>query len=194
MAVTLISSFSTRSLPSGTVTFQSPFSSALPVTFVPSGSSTVTSEPGVALPLISLSPAFGFSTVGVAVWSCVLAVAVAVIVALSAVIAVPGFVDHFGFSYPSFAVTVGYLSAGNFVPSFTSYTLLFAMSFTPSSALNVTLTYPAGVGLSSSPVLSMMSSNFATLIGAFTLSVVPSEYFTTTGIFTVCPASASAGV
>ena len=42
------------------------------------------------------------------------------IVALSAVIAVPGAVDHVGFSYPSFTVTVGYLSAGRTVPSFTS--------------------------------------------------------------------------
>ena len=124
----------------------------------------------------------------------VVAVAVAVIVALSFVIAVPAGVDHTGFSYPSFAVTSGYLSAGNAVPSFTSYTFLFAISFTPSPFVNVTLTYPSGVGLSSSPVLSMMSSNFATLIGAFTLSVVPSEYFTTTGTFTVCPASASTGV
>ena len=68
------------------------------------------------------------------------------------------------------------------------------MSFTPSPALNVTLTYPAGVGLSSLPVLSMMSSNLATLIFAVVLSVVPSEYFTTTGTFTVFPASPSTGV
>ena len=88
-------------------------------------------------------------------------VAVAVIVALSFVIAVPAGVDHTGFSYPSFTVTVGYLSAGNAVPSFTSYTFLFAMSFTPSPALNVTLTYPSGVALSSWPVLSMMSSKVA---------------------------------
>ena len=88
-------------------------------------------------------------------------VAVAVIVALSAVIAVPGAVDQVGFSYPSFAVTSGYLSAGNTVPLFTSYTLLFAMSFTPSPALNVTLTYPSGVALSSWPVLSMMSAKVA---------------------------------
>ena len=45
---------------------------------------------------------------------------IAVIFALSFVIAVPGFVDHVGFSYPSFAVTVGYLSAVRTVPSFTS--------------------------------------------------------------------------
>ena len=67
-------------------------------------------------------------------------VAVAVIVLFSAVIAVPAGVDQVGFSYPSFAVTSGYLSAGNAVPSFTSYTLLFAISFTPSPALKVTLT------------------------------------------------------
>ena len=47
-------------------------------------------------------------------------VAVAVIVAFSAVISVPAGVDHTGFSYPSFAFASGYLSAGNFVPSFTS--------------------------------------------------------------------------
>ena len=68
------------------------------------------------------------------------AFAVVVIVALSAVIGVPAGVDHTGFSYPSFAVTVGYLSAVNAVPDLTSYTLLFAMSFTPSPALKVTLT------------------------------------------------------
>ena len=88
-------------------------------------------------------------------------VAVAVIVALSAVIAVPGTVDHVGFSYPSFAVTSGYLSAGNAVPSFTSYTLLFAMSFTPSPFVNVTLTYPSGVDASGLFVLSMISSKVA---------------------------------
>ena len=88
-------------------------------------------------------------------------VAVAVIVALSAVIAVPGAVDQVGFSYLSFAFTVGYLSAVNAVPAFTSYTLLFAMSFTPSPALNVTLTYPAGVCASGLFVLSMMSAKVA---------------------------------
>ena len=88
-------------------------------------------------------------------------VAVAVIVALSFVIAVPAGVDHVGFSYPSFAVTSGYLSAGNFVPIFTSYTLLFAISFTPSPFVNVTLTYPSGVGFVGSSVLSMMSFKVA---------------------------------
>ena len=210
MAVTLISSFSARFLSAGTVTFQSPLSSAFPVSSVPSGSVTVTSEPAGALPLISLSPAFGFSTVGFAVFSvgvtafgptiaftssdgvlpvsvCIATtssplarvissgtftdqipslftvaspiiswplvtticdpatplpeivlsfsvtslitgfldvsfflVAVAVIFALSFVIAVPGVVDHVGFSNPSFAVAVGYLSTGRTVPSFTS--------------------------------------------------------------------------
>ena len=68
------------------------------------------------------------------------------------------------------------------------------ISFTPSPALNVTLTYPAGVGLSSLPVLSMMSSNAATVTFALTSSVEPSLYFTTTGISTGLPASASVGV
>ena len=89
------------------------------------------------------------------------AFAVAVIVALSAVIGVPAGVDHVGFSYPPFAVTCGYLSAVNAVPSFTSYTLLFVISFTPSPFVNVTLTYPSGVGLSSLPVLSIMSGKVA---------------------------------
>ena len=117
---------------------------------------------------------FGSTSCGLpstVVFAGVVAVAVAVIVALSAVIAVPGAVDHVGFSYPSFAVTVGYLSAVNAVPSFTSYTLLFAMSFTPSPFLNVTLTYPSGVGASGLFVLSITSSNFATVIFAFALSV-----------------------
>ena len=96
-----------------------------------------------------------------AVCSGAFCVAVAVIVALPAVISVPGAVDQVGFSYPSFAVTVGYLSAVNFVPIFTSYTLLFAMSFTPSPFLNVTLTYPSGVGASGLFVLSMISSKVA---------------------------------
>ena len=86
-------------------------------------------------------------------------------------IVVPGTVDQVGFSYPSFAVTSGYLSAVNAVPLFTSYTLLFAMSFTPSPFVNVTLTYPSGVGASGLFVLSMMSSNFATVIFAVALSV-----------------------
>ena len=66
-----------------------------------------------------IGSAFG-SYLSASVSAGVVFVAVAVIVALSAVIAVPGAVDQVGFSYPSFAVTVGYLSAGNAVPSFTS--------------------------------------------------------------------------
>ena len=62
------------------------------------------------------------------------------IVALSLVIGVPGATVQVGFSYPSFAVTVGYLSAGKATPSFTSYTFVFSMSFTPSPFVNVTLT------------------------------------------------------
>ena len=69
----------------------------------------------------------GFTVSGVPVTSVffssgvgVVAVAVAVIVALLAVIGVPAGVDHTGFSYPSVAVTAGYLSAVNAVPSFTS--------------------------------------------------------------------------
>ena len=52
-------------------------------------------------------------------------------------------------------------------------------------------------GLSSSsksPISGFAVSFSATLIGAFTLSSVPSEYFTTTGTFTVVPSSPSTGV
>ena len=66
-------------------------------------------------------------------------VAVAVIVALSAVIGVPAGVDHTGSLYPSFAVAVGYLSAGSATPSFTSYTGGFVRASTPSPATKVTL-------------------------------------------------------
>ena len=116
--------------------------------FVPSGA--VASFPSASLnvgaSVVTATPAFPSlsSYDGVSLSAVVPAgafsVAVAVIVALSAVIAVPAGVDHTGFSYPSFAVTVGYLSAVNAVPIFTSYTLLFVISFTPSPALNVTLT------------------------------------------------------
>ena len=114
-----------------------------------------------SLPVVGSSSFGRYGTTSSFVLSVVFCVAVAVIVALSAVIGVPAGVDHSGFSYPSFAVTVGYLSAVNFVPIFTSYTLLFAMSFTPSPFVNVTLTYPSGVGLPSLPVLSMISSKVA---------------------------------
>ena len=133
-------------------------------TFVPSGSLSrfVTLSVKSTLPPFSISSFLTSGSYLSASFSAgVVAVAVAVIVALSFVIAVPAGVDHTGFSYPSFGVTVGYLSAGNAVPSLTSYTLLFVISFTPSPFVNVTLTYPAGVGLSSFPVLSMMSNKFA---------------------------------
>ena len=48
---------------------------------------------------------------------------------------------------------------------------MFAIAFTPSPFVNVTLTYPAGVGLSSLPVLSITSGNASTLIFAVALSV-----------------------
>ena len=79
------------------------------------GASVVTATP--AFPSASLYDGVSLSAV---VCAGVVDVAVAVIVALAAVIAVPAGVDHTGFSYPSFAVTSGYLSAANFVPSFTS--------------------------------------------------------------------------
>ena len=85
--------------------------------------------PGVAVPVTVVSKDFGLLISGCAdVSTGAFCVAVAVIVALSAVIAVPGATDQVGFSYPSFAVTSGYLSAGNAVPSFTSYTLLFMIN------------------------------------------------------------------
>ena len=79
------------------------------------GASVVTASP--AFPSLS---AYDGTYVSAFVFAGVFAVAVAVIVALSFVIAVPAGVDHTGFSYPSFAVTVGYLSAVNATPSFTS--------------------------------------------------------------------------
>ena len=87
--------------------------------------------------MIVLSPAFGAAILGFAVLP--ISVAVAVIVALSLVIAVPAGVDHVRFSYPYFAVASGYLSAVNATPSFTSYTGGFVNSFTPSPATKVTL-------------------------------------------------------
>ena len=147
-----------------------PFGASLPnAYFVPSGAVVVFPSASlyVGESVVTASPAFpslseydGVS-LSASVFAGAFCVAVAVIVALSAVIAVPGTVDQVGFSYPSFAFTVGYLSAVNAVPAFTSYTLLFAMSFTPSPALNVTLTYPAGVGASGLFVLSMMSAKVA---------------------------------
>ena len=143
-------------------------------TFVPSGSLSRF----VTLSVKSTFPPFSTSSfltsgsyLSASFCAGVVFVAVAVIVALSFVIAVPAGVDHVGFSYPSFTVTSGYLSAGNAVPSFTSYTLFFAISFTPSPALNVTLTYPSGVGFVGSVVLSITSGNASTLIFAVALSV-----------------------
>ena len=92
---------------------------------------------GSDVPVIVLSPAFGAVITGVAVLP--ISVAVAVIVALSFVIGVPAGVDHTGSLYPSFAFAVGYLSAVNATPSFTSYTGGFVKSSTPSPATNVTL-------------------------------------------------------
>ena len=128
--------------------------------------------PGVAVPVTVVSKDFGLLISGCAdVSTGAFCVAVAVIVALPAVIAVPGATDQVAFSNPSFAVTSGYFSAVSDVPSFTSYTLLFAISFTPSPFVNVTLTYPSGVGASGLFVLSITSSNFDTVIFAFALSV-----------------------
>ena len=53
----------------GTVAVQFPLSSAFVLISVPSGSVTVTSDPAGAVPLISLSPAFGAVTVGASVFS-----------------------------------------------------------------------------------------------------------------------------
>ena len=58
------------SFPSGTSAVQFPSWSAVVSTFVPSGSSTTTFAFGSALPLISLSPAFGCVIVGAGVWPC----------------------------------------------------------------------------------------------------------------------------
>ena len=68
-ATTLISSFSAISLPSGSFAVQFPSWSAFVLISVPSGSVTVTSDPAGAVPLISLSPAFGFVIVGDVVFS-----------------------------------------------------------------------------------------------------------------------------
>ena len=106
-----------------------PFGASLPnAYFVPSGAVVV--FPSASLyagaSVVTASPAFpslssydGVSLSAV-VCSGAFCVAVAVIVALSLVIAVPGCTDQVGFSYPSFAVTSGYLSAVSDVPSFTS--------------------------------------------------------------------------
>ena len=99
------------------------------VYFVPSGA--VASFPSASLyvgaSVVTASPAFPSLSAydGIRLSAVVLiSVAVAVIVALSFVIAVPAGVDQTGFSYPSFAVTSGYCSAFNEVPvSYTHLTL-----------------------------------------------------------------------
>ena len=109
-----------RVFPSGTFTDQVPSSFTLVFKIKSLPLITTISDPASPLPEIILSPSVTSSITGFAEVSSFFLVAVAVIVALPLVIAVPGFVDHVGFSYPSFAVTVGYLSAVRTVPSFTS--------------------------------------------------------------------------
>ena len=70
VAVAFTVSPSFGSLPSGTFAVKFPSLSAVVSTFVPSGSSTTTFAFGSALPLISLSPAFGAVISGFAVASC----------------------------------------------------------------------------------------------------------------------------
>ena len=110
----------TRVFPSGTFTDQVPssFTLVFPINSLPL--ITTISDPATPVPEIVLSPSVTSLITGFSEVSSFFLVAIAVIFALSFVIAVPGVVDHVGFSNPSFAVTVGYLSAGNFVPSFTS--------------------------------------------------------------------------
>ena len=119
VCVTTISSSFARVSPAGTSTDQVPssFTVACPITSSPLV--TTISDPATPLPEIVGSPSVTSLITGFSEVSFFL-VAVAVIVALSLVIAVPGSTDQVGFSYPSFAVTVGYLSAGRTVPSFTS--------------------------------------------------------------------------
>ena len=119
VCVTTISSPFARVSPAGTSTdhFPSSFTLVSPITSSPLV--TTISDPATPVPEIFLSPSVTSLITGFADVSFFL-VAVAVIFAFLAVIAVPGVVDHAGFSNPSFAVTVGYLSAGRTVPSFTS--------------------------------------------------------------------------
>lgn len=119
VCVTTISSSFARVSPSGTSTDQVPSSFTLVSPITSSPLVTTISDPATPLPEIVLSPSVTLLITGFSEVSFFL-VAVAIIFALSFVIAVPGFVDHVGFSNPSFAVTVGYLSAGRTVPSFTS--------------------------------------------------------------------------
>ena len=119
VCVTTISSSFARVSPAGTSTDQVPSSFTLVSPITSSPLVTTISDPATPLPEIVLSPSVTLLITGFSEVSFFL-VAVAIIFALSFVIAVPGFVDHVGFSNPSFAVTVGYLSAGRTVPSFTS--------------------------------------------------------------------------
>ena len=109
-----------RVFPAGTSTDQVPSSFTLVFRTRSLPLITTISDPATPLPEIILSPSVTSSITGFSEVSSFFLLAIAVIFALSFVIAVPGFVDHVGFSYPSFAVTVGYLSAGRTVPTFTS--------------------------------------------------------------------------
>ena len=120
VCVTTISSSFARVSPAGTSTDQVPSSFTLVSPITSSPLVTTISDPATPLPEIVLSPSVTSLITGFFEVSSFFLVAIAVIFALSFVIAVPGFVDHVGFSNPSFAVTVGYLSAGRTVPSFTS--------------------------------------------------------------------------
>ena len=120
VCVTTISSSFARVFPAGTSTDQVPssFTVVSPIMSLPLV--TTISDPATPLPEIFVSFSVTSLITGFAEVCSFFLVAVAVIVALSLVIAVPGFTDQVGFSYPSFAVTVGYLPAGRAVPSFTS--------------------------------------------------------------------------
>ena len=109
-----------RVFPAGTSTDQVPSSFTLVFRIKSLPFITTISDPATPVPEILASPSVTSSITGFAEVSSFFLVAVAVIVALPLVIAVPGVVDQIGFSYPSFAVTVGYLSAVRTVPSFTS--------------------------------------------------------------------------
>ena len=120
VCVTTISSSFARVSPAGTSTDQVPSSFTLVSPITSSPLVTTISDPATPLPEIVLSPSVTSLITGFFEVSSFFLVAIAVIFALSFVIAVPGFVDHVGFSNPSFAVTVGYFSACRTVPSFTS--------------------------------------------------------------------------
>ena len=67
VALALITSFSFRTFPAGTLAVHLPSSSAVVVIFVPSGSSTTTFAFGSDVPVIVVSPAVGEVIFGVAV-------------------------------------------------------------------------------------------------------------------------------